>query len=147
MHHSGGYAWSYNTQNYLNEYYKDYNPGLWLAVCSIFGGSFGVFVGGWLSDQLVKKWGLHSRLWLLSFTTVIFRPLETTCIKKLPIELVLYLLSNIGAFFINQINKLKTLTKPAQVPISYRKVSLRKNPMQSILNLPTYLFLKMISVI
>ena len=103
MHHSGGYAWSYNTQNYLNEYYKDYNPGLWLAVCSIFGGSFGVFVGGWLSDQLVKKWGLHSRLWLLSFTTVIFRPLETTCGKKLPIKRVLSLFSNIGTFFIDKI--------------------------------------------
>ena len=50
----------------------NYNPGLWLALCSIFGGTFGVFAGGWLSDQLVKKWGLHSRLWLLSVTTVIF---------------------------------------------------------------------------
>ena len=50
----------------------NYNPGLWLALCSIFGGTFGVFTGGWLSDQLVKKWGLHSRLWLLSVTTVIF---------------------------------------------------------------------------
>ena len=50
----------------------NYNPGLWLALCSIFGGTFGVFAGGWLSDQLVKKWGLHSRLWLLSVTTVSF---------------------------------------------------------------------------
>ena len=65
-----GYAWSYNTQNYLNEYYPDYNPGLWLTACSIFGGSFGVFAGGWLSDRLVQKFGLHSRLWLLSVTTV-----------------------------------------------------------------------------
>ena len=54
----------------MNEYYPDYNPGLWITACSIFGGSFGVFSGGWLSDRLVKKFGLHSRLWLLSVSTV-----------------------------------------------------------------------------
>jgi len=74
VRHTAGYAWAYNTQNYLNTYYQNYNPGLWLTVCSIFGGSFGVFVGGWLSDQLVKKWGLHSRLWLLSATTIMAAP-------------------------------------------------------------------------
>ena len=56
----------------MNEYYPDYNPGLWITACSIFGGSFGVFAGGWLSDRLVKKFGLHSRLWLLSVSTVKF---------------------------------------------------------------------------
>ena len=70
IRHTAGYAWSYNTQNYLNEYYMDYNPGIWLTVCSIFGGSFGVFAGGWISDRLVTKFGLHSRLWLLSVSTV-----------------------------------------------------------------------------
>jgi len=74
VRHTAGYAWAYNTQNYLNEYYMNYNPGLWLALCSIFGGTFGVFAGGWLSDQLVKKWGLHSRLWLLSVTTIMAAP-------------------------------------------------------------------------
>ena len=73
---SAGYAWAYNTQNYLNEYYQDFNPGLWLTSCSIFGGSFGVFVGGWISDQLVQKFGLHSRLWLLSVSTVSNLPLS-----------------------------------------------------------------------
>ena len=70
IRHTAGYAWSYNTQNYLNEYYMDYNPGIWLTMCSIFGGSFGVFAGGWISDRLVTKFGLHSRLWLLSVSTV-----------------------------------------------------------------------------
>ena len=56
----------------MNEYYPDYNPGLWITACSIFGGSFGVFAGGWLSDRLVNKFGLHSRLWLLSVSTVKF---------------------------------------------------------------------------
>ena len=51
----------FNPQHFLNEYYPDYNPGLWLTMCSIFGGSFGVFAGGFLSDLAVKRMGLHSR--------------------------------------------------------------------------------------
>jgi len=43
----GGYSLSYNTQLFIEEYYPDVNPGLWLAMCSIVGGSFGVFFGGW----------------------------------------------------------------------------------------------------
>ena len=66
----GGYSWSYNTQLFFEEYYPDVNPGLWLALCSIIGGSFGVFVGGMLSDFAVKRLGLHSRLWILSICTV-----------------------------------------------------------------------------
>lgn len=68
---AAGLTWALNTQLYLEEYYPDYNPGLWLTMCSIFGGSFGVFFGGYLSDMLVKKLGLHSRLWVLAGTTVI----------------------------------------------------------------------------
>ena len=58
---AGGLTWALNPQQYLNEYYPDYNPGLWLTMCSIFGGSFGVFAGGFLSDLAVKRMGLHSR--------------------------------------------------------------------------------------
>ena len=70
VRHTGGYAWVYNTQNYFNEYYPNYNASMWLTTTAIIGGSFGVFFGGWLSDHLVKRFGLHSRLWLLSITTV-----------------------------------------------------------------------------
>jgi hypothetical protein len=56
----------------MKEYYPDYNIGLWLTMCSIFGGSFGVVFGGILSDFVVRKLGLHSRLWILSVSTVSF---------------------------------------------------------------------------
>jgi hypothetical protein len=71
--HAGGLSFAYNTQLYLEEYYSDIdddNRGLWIALCSIIGGSFGVFFGGFFSDVAVKKMGMHSRLWLLSFFTV-----------------------------------------------------------------------------
>ncbi len=66
VRHTGGYALSYNTQLYIEEYYPEVNPGLWLAMDSIIGGSFGVFFGGWFSDVAVKKFGLYSRLWILA---------------------------------------------------------------------------------
>ncbi len=66
VRHTGGYSLSYNTQLYIEEYYPDVNPGLWLAMDSIIGGSFGVFFGGWFSDIAVKRFGLYSRLWILA---------------------------------------------------------------------------------
>ncbi len=42
------------------------NPGTGLAVCSIFGGSLGVTLGGYFSDLVGRKLGTHSRLWFLS---------------------------------------------------------------------------------
>ena len=35
-------------------YYPDYDIGLWTFCASVFGGSFGVFAGGFFSDRLVK---------------------------------------------------------------------------------------------
>jgi len=55
---------------FVEEYYPDVNPGLGVALASIVGGSFGVFFGGWFSDLAVKKLGLYSRLWILSFCLV-----------------------------------------------------------------------------
>ena len=60
---TGGLSWALYPQQYLDEYYPDYNPGLWLTMCSICGGSFGVFAGGFLSDIAVKKMGMHSRFY------------------------------------------------------------------------------------
>ena len=64
VRHTGGYSWSYNTQNFFNEYYPEQNPGIYLALCSIIGGSFGVFAGGYISDLAVRRLGLYSRLWI-----------------------------------------------------------------------------------
>lgn len=91
--HTGGYTWAYNTQVYLQQYYPEYNPGLWLTMCSIFGGSFGVFFGGLLSDIVVKKLGLHSRLWILSLSTLIAAPLAVGVLSVEPPYAFLFLLA------------------------------------------------------
>lgn len=76
VRHTGGYCWAYNTRLYFGKYYPDFEDQLswWLFADSVIGGSFGVFVGGFLSDRLVKKLGLHSRLWVLSAFTLISVP-------------------------------------------------------------------------
>ncbi len=63
---TGGYSWSYNSQLFVEEYYPDVNPGLWLAMDSIIGGCFGVFFGGWFSDFAIRRMGLYARLWILA---------------------------------------------------------------------------------
>jgi len=72
--HTAGYCWAYNTKNFFNHYYPCFDIGLWTFSASVFGGSFGVFVGGFLSDRLVKRLGLHSRLWFLSACTTLAVP-------------------------------------------------------------------------
>ena len=39
----GGLTWAFNTQLYLEEYYPDFNPGIWVAMDSIVGGRFVTF--------------------------------------------------------------------------------------------------------
>ena len=70
VRHTSGYSWANNNVNYFNEYHEGKEIGYWFTVCSIVGGSVGVFGGGFLSDLLVRKMGLHSRLWLLGAFTV-----------------------------------------------------------------------------
>jgi len=73
--HTAGYCWAYNTRLFFQFYYPDFDIGMWTFCASVFGGSFGVFAGGFFSDRLVKFLGLHSRLWLLSACTLISSPL------------------------------------------------------------------------
>jgi len=73
--HTAGYCWAYNTRLFFQFYYPDFDIGLWTFCASVFGGSFGVFAGGFFSDRLVKLLGLPSRLWLLSACTLIAAPL------------------------------------------------------------------------
>ncbi|TRY70363.1 hypothetical protein TCAL_01161 [Tigriopus californicus] len=91
VRHTGGYSWSYNTQLYFEEYFRKENPGISLALCSIIGGSFGVFVGGFLSDLAVRRMGLHSRLWILSVCLVCATPFSV-CVLALEPPLTYYML-------------------------------------------------------
>lgn len=81
---AGGLTWAFNTQLYIDEYYPDFNPGLWVAIDSIVGGSFGVFAGGYLSDFLVRKLGLHTRLWVLALSQILASPLAAGVLSVEP---------------------------------------------------------------
>jgi len=72
--HTAGYCWAYNTRNFFQFYYPDFDIGTWTFCASVFGGSFGVFAGGFFSDRLVKYLGLPSRLWLLFICTLLASP-------------------------------------------------------------------------
>ena len=89
---TAGNSWAFNTQLYIEEYYPETNPGYQIALCSIIGGGFGVFVGGWLSDLAVRKFGLHSRLWILAGSLGIATPLSIGVVLCPPPGLFLFLL-------------------------------------------------------
>lgn len=73
--HTAGFTWAYNTRPFFQQYFPDFDLGVWILCASVLGGSFGVFAGGFFSDRLVKVMGLASRLWLLSLCTALAAPL------------------------------------------------------------------------
>ena len=48
-----GFSWAYNTKPYFLNYYPGFEISYWILACSLGGGSFGVFFGGFLSDRVV----------------------------------------------------------------------------------------------
>jgi len=82
--HTAGYCWAFNTRLFFQHYYPDYDIGLWTFCASVFGGSFGVFAGGFFSDRLVKVLGLPSRLWLLSACTLLASPFAVGTLHLAP---------------------------------------------------------------
>ena len=68
--HTAGYAWAHNSVSYFREYHSGKEIGVWFMITAISGGCLGVFSGGYLSDLLVTRLGVHSRLWLLGVATV-----------------------------------------------------------------------------
>jgi len=73
--HTAGLTWAYNTRLFFQNYHPHFDLGYWILLASVGGGSFGVFAGGFFSDRLVSKLGLHSRLWLLAACTIAAAPL------------------------------------------------------------------------
>jgi len=95
VRHTGGYCWAYNTRLFFHEYHEEFDDqlGWWLFADSLVGGSFGVFFGGWFSDRIVTKLGLHARLWVLSGFTLIAVPFSClTLYLNPPAALVMLLL-------------------------------------------------------
>jgi len=95
VRHLAGLSWAQNNVNYFKEYYGDKKIGYyWLTVCSIFGGSVGVVSGGFITDILQKKFGLHSRLWVQSGFLLVATPFAALTVYLEPpycfIALALY---------------------------------------------------------
>jgi len=74
VRHTAGYSLAHNAVSYFSHYHEGKEIGYWLTVCAIAGGSTGVVGGGYLSDLVVTRLGLHSRLWLLSLCTMLATP-------------------------------------------------------------------------
>jgi len=72
---TAGLTWAFNTRPFFQQYYPDFDLGVWILCASVFGGSFGVFAGGFFSDRLVNVLGLASRLWILALCTLLAAPL------------------------------------------------------------------------
>jgi len=82
--HTAGLSWAYNTRPFFQAYYPQFNIGYWILACSILGGSFGVFAGGYFSDRVVSRLGLPSRLWLLALATLLATPLAAATLLLAP---------------------------------------------------------------
>jgi len=74
IRHTAGYSWAHNSVSYFHHYHADKQIGSWFMVTAIVGGCIGVFSGGYISDLVVTKLGVHSRLWLLGAATIIATP-------------------------------------------------------------------------
>lgn len=74
VRHTAGYTWAHNNVSYFSQYHEGREIGYWFMICAIAGGSVGVFIGGYISDLVVTRLGLHSRLWLLGVCTVVATP-------------------------------------------------------------------------
>jgi len=74
VRHTAGYTWAHNNVSYFSHYHEGKEIGYWFMICAIVGGSVGVFIGGYISDLVVTRLGLYSRLWLLGACTVVATP-------------------------------------------------------------------------
>nr|XP_039262749.1 protein spinster-like [Styela clava] len=75
IRHSASYCFAYNAQLYFSEYYPTTKLGLWMTISSIVGGSIGIASGGLISDLIVVKHGVHTRMWVLAISQALASPL------------------------------------------------------------------------
>lgn len=74
IRHTGGMTFAYNCDLYYNSYFPNYDLGWWLFAVTIGIGSIGVVVGGIVSDKIVKKMGVRSRVLVLALSQLISTP-------------------------------------------------------------------------
>lgn len=74
IRHCGGLTFAYNADLYFNVYYPDEDLGWWLFSTVIIFGGLGVIVGGVVSDKIVAKMGIQSRVAILAISQLIATP-------------------------------------------------------------------------
>lgn len=74
IRHCGGMTFAYNADLYYNTYFPDVDLGWWLFAVTIGIGSIGVVVGGIVSDKIVAKMGIKSRVLVLALSQLISTP-------------------------------------------------------------------------
>ncbi|XP_012055845.1 PREDICTED: LOW QUALITY PROTEIN: uncharacterized protein LOC105618925 [Atta cephalotes] len=74
IRHSGGLCFAYNCDLYYRDYFPDYDLGWWLFAVTIVIGSLGVVIGGVVSDKIVAKMGIRSRVACLAISQLIATP-------------------------------------------------------------------------
>jgi predicted MFS family arabinose efflux permease len=74
IRHTGGMTFAYNADLYYNNYFPEVDLGWWLFFVTIGIGSVGVVVGGVVSDKIVKKMGVRSRVLVLALSQLISTP-------------------------------------------------------------------------
>lgn len=71
--YSAGYVFAYNTQLYFTQIGQTPEQiGKYLSWIPLVGGSFSVLLGGFISDRLVRRLGLYSRILVIGVSLVSF---------------------------------------------------------------------------
>lgn len=71
---AGGMCFAYDCDLYFREYFPDWDLGWWLFAVTIVIGSIGVVVGGIVSDKVVTKLGVKSRVAILAISQIVATP-------------------------------------------------------------------------
>lgn len=74
IRHCGGMCFAYNCDLYYQQYFPDYDLGWALFAVTIVIGSIGVVVGGVVSDKIVAKMGIRSRVAVLAISQLVATP-------------------------------------------------------------------------
>ncbi|KAJ8682908.1 hypothetical protein QAD02_018700 [Eretmocerus hayati] len=74
VRHTAGMCFTYNSDLYYRQYFPDYDLSWWLFTVTIVSGSFGVVLGGYVSDRFVAKMGVRSRVAFLFLSQALAAP-------------------------------------------------------------------------
>jgi hypothetical protein len=75
LRQGGGLVWAYNAKAFFRRMHCDeIGVGIYLSWVPVVGGSIGVFVGGWISDILVHRWGMKARIIVLVLCNLLASP-------------------------------------------------------------------------